>query len=490
MSFLYKKWHLLPLLMAAFVISSCSGVITGVKGIRKPYVAGNFYPADKNELAKTIENHLKEASNDNDAEYTDIWSIIAPHAAYVYSGSVAAHAYNKIKGKPYKTVIILASSHYMSYKGIAIYPDGAWDTPLGRVYVDNNLAKQLQQKTRVLKTFTTPFIPEHSIEAQLPFLQKTLDSFKIVPILFGQDISEEEYSALAEQLFQLVKANFGEILIVASTDLSHYHEYSRAKIMDNIALKNIKNFELDKLTTNLQQHNCEMCGASTVITLMKIAEKLPTEIQILRYANSGDTVGQKDSVVGYAAVTFYVSKNATLLNIKEQKTLLKIARKTLNKYVINREIPDYDAVDERLKEKSGVFVTLKKNNQLRGCIGMLSPERSLIGGVIEMTIAAATRDARFPRVSSYELADITIEISVISPPKKIEKIDDIEVGKHGLYLCKGVRCGVLLPQVAIENKWDRKEFLKMVSLKAGLPPSAWNDSETEIYIFTAQVFSE
>jgi len=486
---LHRKKIYFVFFFSIFILTSCAEVVTGVPSVRKPAVAGSFYPADKKELSLTLEKYLDMVSSE-DKENEEIWGIIAPHAGYTYSASVAAHAYKKIKGKPYKTVIILASSHYMKYSGIAIYPDGAWETPLGRINVDTSLAKELQGRTRVLKTFATPFIPEHSIEAQLPFLQKTLENFKIVPILFGQEITDEEYSSLANELLNLVKSRLGEILIVASTDLSHYHEYSRAKIMDNIALKNIKDLELEKLETNLQQRNCEMCGASAVITLMRIAEKFPTEIRILKYANSGDTVGEKNSVVGYASVAFYISKNALFLNTSEQKTLLKLARKTLNKYVLNREIPDYDAVDERLKEKSGVFITLKKNNELRGCIGSLTPEKSLIDGVIEMTIAAATRDVRFPRVTPNELSDINIEISIIGQLKKIEKIEEIEVGKHGLYLCSGLRCGVLLPQVAVENKWDREEFLKMVSLKAGLPPSAWKDSNTNIYTFTAQVFSE
>lgn len=472
------------------IITSCAEVITGVPDIRKASVAGSFYPSDKKELSQMIDNFLNQTTDANVKNESELWGIIAPHAGYLYSGQIAAYSYKQIKDKPFKTVIILASSHYMRYKGIAIYPDGKWETPLGKISVDTKVSRLLQEKTKILKTFPAPFFQEHSIEAQLPFLQKTLNNFKIVPILFGQEISDDEYKKIAEAIFGLIKEKAGEILVIASTDFSHYHDYSKAKIMDHIALKHIQGLNTDRLITNLEQRNCEMCGASAVITLMLIAEQFPTEVNILKYANSGDTVGDKNSVVGYSSILFYISKSAHLINTTEQKTLLKIARKTLEKYVRNREIPDYDTVDNRLNEKIGLFVTLKKNNELRGCIGTLLPEKSMIEAAIEMTIAAATKDVRFSKVAPYELSDITIEISLLSPLKKIEQIDEIEVGKHGLYLCNGLKCGVLLPQVALENKWDKEDFLKMVSLKAGLPPSAWKDSNSEIYIFTAQVFSE
>lgn len=480
----------LSCLFILLLLSSCAEVLSGVPNVRKPSIAGSFYPSDKKELSQMIDNFLSNVKEEETERGGELWGFIAPHAGYIYSGQIAAYSYRQIKNKPYKTVIILASSHYMKYRGIAIYPDGEWETPLGKIAVDTKTAKYLQSKAKFIKTFVPPFLPEHSFETQLPFLQKTLDNFKIVPILFGQEISNDEYEKLSDELSNIIKGRPGEVLIIASTDLSHYHEYSRAKIMDHIALKNIQSLDIDRLKTNLEQRNCEMCSASAVITLMLIAEKIPTEVKVLKYSNSGDTVGEKNSVVGYSSVIFSLSKSIKLINISEQKTLLKVARRTLERYVRDREIPDYDSIDDRLKEKIGLFVTLKKNNELRGCIGTLQPEKPMIEGVIEMTIAAATKDVRFPRVNSYELGDITIEISLLSPLKKIENIEEIEVGKHGLYLCNGLRCGVLLPQVAVENKWEREEFLKMVSLKAGLPPSAWKDSNSEIYIFTAQVFSE
>lgn len=479
-------------LFFCFLISlfSCTQLIYGVPDVRKAYVAGTFYPSDKDELQKTIKTFFDEVPEYNQMSNADIWGLIVPHAGYDYSGKVAAHAYKQIRDKNYKTVIILGTSHYSDFSGAVIYPRGKYETPLGSVQIDATVASKIQETAPFVKTYTNPFIPEHSIETQLPFLQMSLSNFKIVPILFGRHVKDEEYKTVASTLAALIKESPGEILLIASTDLSHYHEYTRAKIMDHIAIKNITNLDLEKLKVNVEQRNCEMCSPSATITLLMVADYFPSKAHLIYYANSGDTTGKKDSVVGYTAIAFSLTQNANLLNTSEQKTLLKIARKTLEKYVRNKVIPDYDIVDNRLKEKSGLFVTLKKNNELRGCIGILTPEKSIIDALIEMTISAATRDFRFPKVRPDELSDITIEVSILSPIKKIEDINEIEVGRHGLSLCNGIRCGVLLPQVAKENSWDRDKFLEMVSLKAGLHPSAWKDKNSEIYIFTAQVFSE
>lgn len=479
-------------LFFCFLISlfSCSQLIYGVPDVKKASVVGTFYPYDKDELQKTIKAFLDEVQEDNQISNATIWGLVVPHAGYDYSGKVAAHAYKQIRDKNYKTVIILGTSHYSHFGGAVIYPRGKWETPLGIIQVDTNVASKIQKTATFLKTYTNPFIPEHSIETQLPFLQMSLGNFKIVPILFGQMVKDEEYKAIASTLSTLIKESPGEILLIASTDLSHYHEYTRAKIMDHIAIKNITTLDSEKLKVNLEQRNCEMCSSSAIITLLMVADHFPSKTHLIYYANSGDTTGKKDSVVGYTAIAFSLMQNANLLNTSEQKTLLKIARKTLEKYIRNKVVVDYDIVDDRLKEKLGLFVTLKKNNELRGCIGIITPEKSIIDALIEMTITAATRDFRFPKVTPDELSDIKIEVSILSPLKKIENINEIEIGRHGLYLCNGIRCGILLPQVAIENNWDRDKLLEMVSLKAGLHPSAWKDKNSEIYTFTAQVFSE
>ena len=178
------------------------------------------------------------------------------------------------------------------------------------------------------------------------------------------------------------------------------------------------------------------------------------------------------------------------LTAKEKYTLLDIAKKAIVAKVNNQDIPELSVDSETLKEKRGAFVTLKKKGQLRGCIGYIKPVKPLGETVQEMAVAAAFHDSRFPSLKPDEFRDLTFEISVLSPLKLIKDINEIEVGKHGLYIVRGYKSGLLLPQVAVEYEWDRESFLKETCHKAGLPMRAWMDEETEIYIFSAEYFGD
>jgi AmmeMemoRadiSam system protein A len=178
------------------------------------------------------------------------------------------------------------------------------------------------------------------------------------------------------------------------------------------------------------------------------------------------------------------------LTAKDKHQLLKIAREAIEARLKGEEPPPLAPASDVLKEKRGAFVTLKKRGQLRGCIGYIRAFKPLAETVQEMAVAAAFRDPRFPPLSAEEFKDLQFEISVLSPLKKIKDIREIEVGKHGLYLVNGYRSGLLLPQVATEYGWDKETFLEETCYKAGLPPDAWQDQQTEIYIFSADYFGE
>ncbi|MRS02836.1 AmmeMemoRadiSam system protein A [bacterium] len=178
------------------------------------------------------------------------------------------------------------------------------------------------------------------------------------------------------------------------------------------------------------------------------------------------------------------------LTDQEKKTLLEIAKRAIVAKAGNRELPKLTIDLPILKEKRGAFVTLKKRGHLRGCIGYIKAVKPLGDTVQEMAVAAAFHDPRFPSVKSDEIRDLSFEISVLSPLQKIQNIEDIEVGKHGLFIVRGYNSGLLLPQVATEYGWDRETFLKETCYKAGLPPRIWKDKETEIYIFSADYFSD
>jgi AmmeMemoRadiSam system protein A len=223
---------------------------------------------------------------------------------------------------------------------------------------------------------------------------------------------------------------------------------------------------------------------------MRVAEGLGANtISVLHYANSGDTpYGDREQVVGYGAVMFWRYTPPDLTQTQRQE-LLSLARTAVAGYLETGEIPDYEPDDLVLLRRSGAFVTLRQGDQLRGCIGRLWADQPLYQRVQEMAVAAATADPRFPPLTIDELDDVDIEISVLSPLRRVTDTQQIEVGSHGLVIRHAGRQGVLLPQVPVENGWDRGEFLENLCLKAGLMHGCWKDRPT-LYAFTAVVFGE
>jgi AmmeMemoRadiSam system protein B/AmmeMemoRadiSam system protein A len=473
------------LLLSPFV---CQGDNTALT-VRKPVFAGSFYPADKASLSNLIDSYLKEAGQKSKKVDGQIFGIITPHAGYEYSGRVAAYAYSQIKSKEYRTVIIIGSSHRVPFRGIAIYPEGSWETPLGTVAIDHEMAQVILKECKIIKPFSTAFEREHSLEVQVPFLQKALAGFKIVPIVTGS-MDKNDYKDFADTLGRIVKNNRGKVLIVASSDMSHFHAYDAASKMDNLTLKDIGEMNVDSLHQHLQKGDCELCGAQGVLSLMMLAKQMNGKATILNYANSGDVTNDKTRVVGYSSVAFTTLLYEQGLSWKEQEILLSIARKALEGSVKYGIIPATYVNEKNLLEKRGAFVTLTKNGSLRGCIGYIQPVTPLYKAVSDMAIAASARDPRFPPVAQGELKDIHIEISVLSPLRLIADTNEIEIGKHGLYMIRGGNTGLLLPQVATQQGWNREEFLRQICVKAGLPAQSWKDRETQIYTFSAQILSE
>jgi len=466
--------------------------------VRKPVFAGSFYPAQKKELAATVDGCLKKAATGlQDFKYP-IFGLISPHAGYQYSARVAAYGYSLLKGRSYHTVILMGPSHRVYFYGVAIYPSGLWQTPLNLVPVDEEAGRTITRACPFVRVYESAFEEEHSLEVQLPFLQETLKEFKIVPLVFGQ-LDDDDFEFLAETLLRMIRNDPTGVLVVASSDMSHYHPDATARLMDNIALEDIKNLDTEALFRHLKNNETELCGAMPVLLLMKLSRELGCRAKILKYANSGDSTGDKSSVVGYGSTVFYFPRknpSATpadsggLLDKTEQQTLLRIVRNTLKEYLSSGKTAKTEVPAGHLVEKRGVFVTLKKNGNLRGCIGYIHPVSPLYQAVSEMAIAAATQDPRFPAVSPDELKDIKVEITVLTPLKLIDNTDEIQVGRDGIYISKGFYSGILLPQVATENGWNRNEFLCQTCLKAGLSQDAWKEKDTRIYIFSGQIFSE
>jgi hypothetical protein len=465
--------------------------------IKSPEFNGTFYPAKASALNKFINNAMEEAGNST--INGEIIGILVPHAGYVYSGKIAAVAYKAIAGKRFDTVVIISSAHQHYLEGAAIYPEGIFITPLGNLEVDREAAQALKPLDFCVLN-TQYFAREHPIEVQLPFIIKTVKNAKILPIILGKN-SLENLQKLAGALTEISQKK--QILVVVSSDLSHFHAYDEAVAMDKETTELIKNKDIDYLWTSEEYAQNLACGIYPIIALLYYSNLKDAQIDILKYANSGDATGDKEKVVGYAAAVSYITEKMKepakeeektmtefRLNDAEKKELLKIARSTLEGYLKTGKAPKIKAEYPILNEKRGAFVTLKKHGQLRGCIGRIVADTPLREVISSVSIESATEDPRFTPVTYNELKDIEIEISVLTPFEKVNDIGEIEVGKHGLLISKGYYSGLLLPQVPLEYGWDRQTFLEHTCLKAGLPKDTYKEKGIMLYKFSAIVFNE
>jgi len=485
--------------------------------IRQPAVAGQFYPGKPDQLRQMVQALLYQAGQDAETATEPPLALIVPHAGYVYSGAVAARAYAQVIGHNYEAIVILGANHTMrSLAGAAIYPQGSFATPLGVVPVAQELAQEIGRAIPDLVTDPKLHRQEHSIEVQLPFLQIVCPGTPIVPIIVG-DQPLEQARELGETLAKVLQGR--QVLIVVSTDLSHYPSYRAACEIDGRTLRAIASLDPQQVAeTDEQQMResradlaCTMCGRGAVLTALAAARALGAEeARLLLYANSGDLIfGDRERVVGYAAFAIWragasaqpeapapppcqLEEGATAreLTDEEQARLLTAARETLEWYLGTGLAPLEVGTSPALYQHSGAFVTLKKRGELRGCIGNLTGKGPLILTIQQMAIAAATEDQRFPPVDLDELAELQIEISLLSPPKEVAGPEEIQVGLHGVVLVQGEHRAVYLPQVAREQGWDRDTMLDRLAQKAGLPPDAWRKPDSRFYVFTAQVFEE
>ncbi len=465
--------------------------------VRRPAVAGSFYPADPQTLSRQVGDFLSRAPKEKVAG--EIIALVSPHAGYMYSGQVAAYAFKLVEGMKFDAVIVVAPSHRTFFQGASVYDRGAYETPLGLLPVDKGLCQKLKEGSDLIQFLPQAHAQEHSLEVQLPFLQATLGQFNLVPIVIG-DQSYRTCQAVGQTIG---KATLGKkVLLVASTDLSHFHPYDEAVKRDNIVLEDVRNFDPQRLAQNLNSGKAEACGGGPVMAVMIAAkERGANRVQVLKYMNSGDVTGDRSSVVGYAAAVIVQNPQALPkemdrkkagislgLTEDEKKILRQIAYATIEGRLKGEKTPRVDVLPEALKEKRGAFVSLHKHGQLRGCIGSIQPTKPLHQTVEEMAAAAAFNDPRFESLAAKELRDIELEISVLTPLERVKDIKEIEVGKHGLYIKKGFYSGLLLPQVATDYNWDRITFLEETCRKAGLPRHAWKERDAEIYFFSADIF--
>ena len=469
-----------------WVVLFLASSFSSAQGIRKPVWASQFYDENKTALSSQIDGFLAAAKLEP-VPPGQIQALIVPHAGYVYSGKTAAFAYKLVQGADIETVVILGPSHRLAFDGCSIYPEGGFETPLGIADIDKPAAQA------IAKASGFGFIPEahaeeHSLEVQVPFIQKVLPKAKIVPIVMGLP-AETTIRTLAGALTKVLKDK--RALVIASTDMSHFLKKDEANALDKSTIDLVQNQKITTLMRKVERGENILCGGAAVVTALLYAQKMgEAKVAVLKYADSGPAGGPDAGVVGYfaaAVTTGPASPREFSLSADEKKELLHVARQAVELYVREKKILEYKTTNPNFLSEKGAFVTLRKKGELRGCIGYIEPLFPLFQTVLRCAIYAATEDTRFYPVTPAELKDLEYEVSVLTPLKKVENPASVQIGKHGLVIAKGEQRGLLLPQVPVENNWDREEFLAQACLKAGFAPDAWKKG-VEIYTFEAIVF--
>ncbi|MDQ5848626.1 MAG: AmmeMemoRadiSam system protein B [Pseudomonadota bacterium] len=425
--------------------------------MRPAAVAGMFYPASERALAAEVDD-LLGAVEQAAPRLRIPKALIVPHAGYVYSGQVAARAYDELAAARglVRRVVMLGPVHRVPVRGLAVPGAAAFATPLGSVRIDSEALRAVRDMPQVVESDPAHAL-EHSLEVQLPFLQKVLDDFSLVPLAVG--------TASAEEVAQVLERLWGgaETLIVISSDLSHYHPYEQARQIDRSTVTRIASFATDL------DHD-EACGATPLNGFLSLARKKGLFIKLLAACNSGDTAGGKGQVVGYSAFALY--ENAEISPDEAGKTLLSMARDAIEAELFKR--PPNLKTEKWLAQAGATFVTLTRDGALRGCIGSLEARRSLAVDVADNARGAAFRDPRFPALTAAEWPQCRVEVSLLSTPKPLrfadgaDLLEQIREREDGLILEADGKRGTFLPQVW-EGIADKGVFLNELVRKAGLP---------------------
>jgi len=474
--------------------------------VRPAVVAGKFYSEAPDMIKGALAGFLEDAEP---VTAPNPLALILPHAGYIYSGQIAADGYNQARGHRYDTVVILGTNHTSPhFNKIALYPGDGFATPLGVARVDRTIVEALQESSPDCVLTSSPHQHEHSVEVQVPFIQVVFPNAKIVPVIIGTP-DARLCARFGQALGKALKGK--NALIVASSDLSHYPSHADAVAVDQPILAAIATLDPQRVQETIQEQmnkgianlHTGACGEGPILTAMAAAKVMGAKGgKVISYANSGDiAIGDRARVVGYGAVALTADAPKPAATIKppssavdelqqaDKKALLTLARKTINRYLTTETVPLARGFSPAVQEFRGVFVTLKKFGNLRGCIGRLIPEAPLGQLVGAMAIQSALNDHRFRPVTIAEMKDIEIELSVLTPMKTVPRAEDIVVGRDGVLLQKGRAGAVFLPQVATEQGWSREEMLDQLCLKAGLAEGSWRTG-AEFQTFQAIVFHE
>ena len=473
-----------------------------IQNVRKPAVAGSFYPSSSKEIRSMLGGWLRQAVDGPAPQ-----ALIVPHAGYVFSGEVAASAYSRIpRGHSYKRIFLLGPSHRVGFSGASVdtlYSQA--ETPLGAVPVDAGLGRELiRNGNGAFSCRADAHNGEHCLEVQLPFLQMVNEDMPpLVPIIIGT-----QRLAVLQQIAAVLKPYFNEEnLFVISSDFSHYPSYEDAKASDLFLADTITTGGLEEFLNALSAIDrkdypgedtaaCGACAIAVLLSMMDAQGRDQFDAEHVMYRNSGDSpYGEKDRVVGYNSIVFTRNRkkaaDAPLFHFtgEEKRAMIATARSAIYS-TLGLDFGGDDSPVGVLKEKGyGVFVTLHLYGRLRGCIGRFESSSSLHDTIREMARSAAFSDPRFPSLSRKEALWVEIEVSVLSPLKRIASIEEFKLGRDGIYMIKGSRHGTFLPQVASETGWSTEEFLGHCAQdKAGIGYDGWRDAE--LYTYQTVVINE
>lgn len=434
---------------------------------RKPKFAGSWYSNDASSLAAEIDGYLASV------EYLglNVKAIVVPHAGYMFSGKTAAHAFKQISADT-KKVIILGTAHRYYLKGACAIDYDYYDSPLGRVKVSDDVKEVLQEED--VFNINEADTNEHSIEIEIPFLQRRLKDFEILPVIVGRT-DPHKFSVLLEKHLS------EDAVIVVSVDLSHFHGYNEAVKLDNFSIRSV----LELNSENIK--NAEIDSPYAVEAVIELAKRKNWQTKLLDYKNSGDIIKDRSSVVGYSAIIFYEEEKKGTFTNEENLEMKNIAKETVETYVrTGKRIKD-KTHSTKFDSRLACFVTIKAGDELRGCIGTIEPVDALYNSIIDNAIAAASRDPRFEAVAEKELKDLKYEVSVLSAPEQFEPHSAEELLKiikgKGVIIRKDFRSAVYLPQVW-ENFRAEDAFLSSLCRKAGFSGEEWkNYKSMKFYLF-------
>ncbi len=431
--------------------------------IREPIAAGLYYPGEASQLRDMIESMV-----DPGARKVDAVGALVPHAGYPYSGPVTGAVISRLKFTD--TFIIIGPSHTGAGKPFSIMTEGTWQTPLGDVEIDAWLAGQITAVSRYLQEDSLAHRQEHAVEVQLPFLQYFKPDVKIVPIVLSL-APAEVYEAIGREIAEALKETHREAVILASGDMTHYEPQEAAAEKDAKAVEALLALDAREFTRRYEELHITMCAHGPAVSLITAAVALGApSAELVKYQTSGDATGDYNAVVGYAGV---------IIKSNGEHPLVRLARQTVEKYVREGRPPAPPTHPTReMRAQAGVFVSIHKQGDLRGCIGTFEPQqRSVAEEIITNAVSSATRDPRFNPVEPDELPDLDYSVDVLTEPEPVQDESELDPKKYGVIVEAGWRRGLLLPDLAGVD--TVAEQLGICRQKAGIGP----DEPVKLYRF-------